>query len=609
MLILTSYHIILAMSEVHSFHIPVMGIAFTIDTPIKVAHFGISSVVSICDDLLCEDMRKHYSSLYKFPFIPINEDETDARAKRITAYLNLLDIISSQNFLKLKTGKLEDNKDAVKYFSLLEENSPLKQQYYTYKASESEFEKHRLERKIKAQLQPGSIDVNIMTKVDKRNYAKDGSMLPQEYSDALAALRGFAQSTLHSSVIFSAGFNPKLYAYIEQFADFYPDENGQFKKKVILKVSDFRSAMVQGKFLAKKGIWVSEFRIESGLNCGGHAFATDGFLLGPILEEFKNKRDNLQEELFALCSQVWKAKAMVVPTQIPATRVSVQGGIGTNDEKNFLQQQYNVDSTGWGSPFLLVPEATTLDDITVQKLVLARKEDLYLSYASPLGVPFNNLRESDSEKVIKQRLDARRPGSPCLKKYLVSNTEFSSEPVCTASRTYQYHKHKQLGKDANKNDLAKLEAKACLCEDLAAPAYINNNIKSRLKPATAICPGPNIAFFSGVFSLKQMVDHIYGRANLLNTTYRPHVFINELELYINYLRNEIQQQSAEISAKQAQYFSTFKENLKEGINYYKNLMPKIQAEKAAFQKMMKHDLEKMEMKLKELWIPEEALAV
>jgi hypothetical protein len=28
----------------HSFHIPVMGLAFTIDTPIRVAHYGISSV-------------------------------------------------------------------------------------------------------------------------------------------------------------------------------------------------------------------------------------------------------------------------------------------------------------------------------------------------------------------------------------------------------------------------------------------------------------------------------------------------------------------------------------------------------------------------------------
>jgi len=30
----------------HSFHIPVMGTGFTIDTPLKVARYGISSVIS-----------------------------------------------------------------------------------------------------------------------------------------------------------------------------------------------------------------------------------------------------------------------------------------------------------------------------------------------------------------------------------------------------------------------------------------------------------------------------------------------------------------------------------------------------------------------------------
>ena len=76
---------------------------------------------------------------------------------------------------------------------------------------------------------------------------------------------------------------------------FFLDENGYLKKKIILKVSDYRSALIQGNFLAKKGLWVSEYRIESGLNCGGHAFATDGFLLGPILEEFKDKKEDLVE--------------------------------------------------------------------------------------------------------------------------------------------------------------------------------------------------------------------------------------------------------------------------------------------------------------------------
>ena len=43
--------------EIHHFHIPVMGIAFTIDSPIKVAKYGISSVISIVEDKLIEMMN------------------------------------------------------------------------------------------------------------------------------------------------------------------------------------------------------------------------------------------------------------------------------------------------------------------------------------------------------------------------------------------------------------------------------------------------------------------------------------------------------------------------------------------------------------------------
>src|SRR5690606_12099773 len=117
-----------------------------------------------------------------------------------------------------------------------------------------------------------------MSKVDKINYDKNGDSMGDQYTDALSALRGFALSELSSSLILSAGMNPRLYSALETFPDFFPDDNGCLKKKIILKVSDFRSAFIQAKFLAKKGIWVSEFRVESGLNCGGHAFATEGYL-------------------------------------------------------------------------------------------------------------------------------------------------------------------------------------------------------------------------------------------------------------------------------------------------------------------------------------------
>ncbi|KKK80246.1 hypothetical protein LCGC14_2825420, partial [marine sediment metagenome] len=44
----------------HTFHIPVMGIGFTIDTALRVAKYGISSVISLVDDTLIEQMRQFH---------------------------------------------------------------------------------------------------------------------------------------------------------------------------------------------------------------------------------------------------------------------------------------------------------------------------------------------------------------------------------------------------------------------------------------------------------------------------------------------------------------------------------------------------------------------
>ena len=65
--------------------------------------------------------------------------------------------------------------------------------------------------------------------------AKDGSMLSEEFSDAKAALRGYAESTLTSSIVFSAGFNRTLLGFLAQFKDFYRDANGKIKKKIIIR--------------------------------------------------------------------------------------------------------------------------------------------------------------------------------------------------------------------------------------------------------------------------------------------------------------------------------------------------------------------------------------
>ena len=211
-----------------------------------------------------------------------------------------------------------------------------------------------------------------MAKIDKDNFVKN-EQLPVEFNDAHAALRGFANSKLSSSIILSAGLNPRLYSYFENFKDFFPNASGKLKKKIILKVSDFRSASIQGNYLAKKGLWVSEYRIESGLNCGGHAFATDGHLLGPILEEFNQKKDELVQSAHQLMSKALEQKEIPVPEKPLDLKITVQGGVGTAEEHNFLLEHYKVSSVGWGTPFLLVPEATSVD-IETRKLLIKAKE-------------------------------------------------------------------------------------------------------------------------------------------------------------------------------------------------------------------------------------------
>jgi hypothetical protein len=78
------------MRKAHSFHIPVMGIGFTIDTPLKVAPYGIDSVIFISDDILLEKLRKMYSDKFKLPYKEITSKSEDSRAKRITSNLNLI---------------------------------------------------------------------------------------------------------------------------------------------------------------------------------------------------------------------------------------------------------------------------------------------------------------------------------------------------------------------------------------------------------------------------------------------------------------------------------------------------------------------------------------
>ena len=56
-------------------------------------------------------------------------------------------------------------------------------------------DKKRIQDELRSQIRMGTIDVNIMTKLDRDNYDSDGQLLPNGFSDALSALRGYAKVT------------------------------------------------------------------------------------------------------------------------------------------------------------------------------------------------------------------------------------------------------------------------------------------------------------------------------------------------------------------------------------------------------------------------------
>jgi hypothetical protein len=591
----------------HTFHIPVLGLGYSIDTPLKVAKYGISSVVSIVDDELIERMRKYHTEKNNLPYLAIPLKEEDSRAKRITAYLNLLNVLVQQQIETLKSQDFSPNTELTRYFELLPVTSTLKKRYDDIQQLVECTTKNALLNDLKHEILPGTIDVNIMSKVDKANFNGQNEFTGDEYTDALAAMRGFTNSTINASIIISAGLNPRLFAYMEKCKEFYHNEGQSVTKKIILKVSDFRSAHIQAKMLAKRGLWISEFRVESGLNCGGHAFATDGFLMGPILEEFKQKRTMLTEELWGIYQAALENRGITIH-QKPQQNITVQGGIGTADEHNFLLNYYQLDAAGWGSPFLLVPEATNVDQQTLEDLVTAEEKDFYLSNSSPLGVLFNNFSKSTAETLRLERIAKGKPGSPCKKKFLVSNTEFTAQPICTASREYQNLKIKQLKEmdlpaNTYEQKYKSIVEKVCLCEGLCASTYLKNEmLKHKESKAVSICPGPNLAYFSGKYTLAEMIDHIYGRTNLLATANRPNLFINELNLYLDYLKKDIESQLDTLNEKKTKYYQKFSTQLQEGINYYKALVPnlKLQTQTAVLE--IQNQLAEAEIALKRIAI-------
>ncbi|MBW2492740.1 MAG: hypothetical protein JRE65_16490 [Deltaproteobacteria bacterium] len=324
--------------------------------------------------------------------------------------------------------------------------------------------------------------------------------------------------------------------------------------------------------MAKKGLEVYEFRIESGLNCGGHTFASNGILLPTLLKEFKEKRKSLVAEFKPIIQKYYQKMGWEYPESAMNIHplITVQGGIGNHGEVCRLRKDFGMDSTGWASPFLLVSEVTCVDDSTRELLRQARAENLYLSDVSPLNIPFNNVRGTGSELWTQKKAMEGRPGSPCRKKFLVSNTEFTEKPICLASRKYQAAKLKEIenmeiSTDQKRRLREKVVVKNCICDHLGNGALIALGITKKKKAPQSICPGPNIEWFNEFYTLKEMVDHIYGRGPSLVSSERPHMFAKEIEMYIDDFEKRVL--SSSHTKKEIITMLEYKKNLEQGLEF------------------------------------------
>ena len=72
-----------------------------------------------------------------------------------------------------------------------------------------------------------------------------------------------------------------------------------------------------------------------------------------------------------------------------------------------------------------------------------------------------------------------------------------------------------------------------------------------------------------------MTDHIYCSDNVISRNDRPNMFIKELDLYLDYLYNKIEEARDTMTKKQEKYLINFSRNLEDGINYYHNLFSNV----------------------------------
>ena len=76
------------------------------------------------------------------------------------------------------------------------------------------------------------------------------------------------------------------------------------------------------------------------------------------------------------------------------------------------------------------------------------------------------------------------------------------------------------------------------------------------------------------------------------------MFVNELNLYIEHYKKDIEQHAQQLNDKKRKYLQKFKDQLLLGIEYYKELVPRLSSQTLAYQEEMTSQLIEIELWLK-----------
>jgi hypothetical protein len=118
-----------------------------------------------------------------------------------------------------------------------------------------------------------------------------------------------------------------------------------------------------------------------------------------------------------------------------------------------------------------------------------------------------------------------------------------------------------------------------------------------------------MAYFDKLLSLEDMTKHIYGLENFMSRTDRPNMFVKELNLYMDYLKNKLEEAKKDWNKKQEKYFNRFLENMNDGIAYYTNMFDELKDKYEQKKEETMANLEKTKSNLALLALEVEALKI